>query len=84
MGSGHAWDFVERPHDGLHMWRVVRANGNTEVSERFASLVAAKADATLRGFEPDNDPWTVTSHGRTTHYRPGKSAINLPEGTAPD
>ena len=84
MDSGHKWDFIEQPHGGFHMWRVVCANGDTEVSEPFASLVAAKENATLRGFEPENDPWTVTAQGRSTYFRPGQAALNLPEGAEPD
>ena len=77
----HRWDFIESSNR-LHKWRNVGAAGETYASESFLSLELA-ADAIQRGFNPDTDYWTVTAGGRTTHFRPGRSAVNLPSGKAP-
>jgi len=51
---------------------------DTFVSPRKETLAAAIADAREHGFDPDAEYWVVISDGRTTHYRPGKAAVNLP------
>jgi hypothetical protein len=78
----YRWDFVESP-DMLHRWHSVRTDGATRVSDSFASLELAKADAIRLGFDPDTETWTVTAGGRTTHFRPGRIAVNLPSDEAP-
>jgi hypothetical protein len=54
-----------------------------ETGDSFTSLDEATADATRQGFDPFSQYWTARVDGHTTHYRPGKSILNLPAGEDP-
>jgi hypothetical protein len=58
------------------MWR----SADSAASRPLRTLDDAKADAARFGFDAAAHYWTATSSGRTTHYRPGKQPISLPEG----
>jgi hypothetical protein len=70
------WDFI--CSDGTWKWRF----GEGE-SGPFSNLDAAFSNATSHGFDPFSQRWTATVDGRTTHYRPGMTPVNLPEGVEP-
>ena len=82
MSSGDKWDFTES-EDRLHKWCLVHTDGGKRTSGPFVTLEDAKADAIKQGFNPDTDRWTVTYNGRTTHFRPGRVAVNLPANETP-
>ena len=71
------WEFTCST-DGTWKWRF----GEGE-SGPFSSLDAATANATSHGFDPFSQRWTATMDGRTTHYRPGRTPVNLPPGVEP-
>ena len=68
------WQFVCEI-DQVWTWRAVRT-----VSAPFVNPQAAMENAARCGFDPLNCYWTLTTDGRTTHYRPGKTPIDLPTG----
>ena len=69
-----SWEFTCH-EDQTWTWRF----GAGE-SGPFSSLEAATANATSHGFDPFSQSWTSTVDGRTTHYQPGKTPVNLPSG----
>jgi hypothetical protein len=69
-----SWEFI-CDEDQTWTWRF----GAGE-SGPFSSLEAATANATSHGFDPFSQSWTATVDGRTTHYQPGKTPVNLPSG----
>jgi xylulokinase len=71
------WEFICST-DGTWKWRF----GAGEEGP-FSSLDAATANATSHGFDPFKQSWTSTVDGRTTHYRPGRTPVNLPSGVEP-
>ncbi len=72
------WQFVCET-DWTWTWRAART-----VSARFVTHEAAMENATRCGFDQLGCYWTVTINGRTTHYRPGKIPISLPNGVRVD
>ena len=68
------WQFVCET-DQTWTWRSVRT-----VCTPFVTLEAAMQNATRCGFDPLGCYWTVTADGLTTHYRIGKTPIDLPAG----
>ncbi|HZM45140.1 MAG TPA: hypothetical protein VFC14_09945 [Burkholderiales bacterium] len=72
-----SWEFTCH-EDQTWTWRF----GAGE-SGPFSSLEAATANATSHGFDPFSQSWTATVDGRTTHYQPGKTPVNLPSGKGP-
>ena len=76
------WEFIHGY--GQWSWRAVRAYSKISGSaSAFVSLDVAKAHATVIGFDPFSQYWTATNDGHTTHYRPGKTPVNLPCGETP-
>ena len=57
--------------------------GDGEAANSFISLDQATADATKHGFDPFSHYWIARLNGRTTHYRPGKTPLNLPASEEP-
>ena len=68
------WKFVCET-DQTWTWRAVRT-----VSSPFVNHEAAMENAARCGFDPLSCYWTLTADGHTTHYRPGKMPIDLPDG----
>ena len=68
------WQFVCET-DQTWTWRSVRT-----VSTPFITLEAAMQNAKRCGFDPLSCYWTVTADGLTTHYRLGKTPVDLPAG----
>jgi len=66
------WTFICSP-EGIWSWRF----GEGE-SGLFSSFDDAAANATSHGFDPFSHSWTSAADGRTTHYRLGKTPVNLP------
>jgi hypothetical protein len=52
--------------------------GTGETANAFPSLDTATADATKHGFDPFSQYWIARVDGRTTHYLPGQTPLNLP------
>ena len=46
----------------------------------FISLDECTAEATTHGFDPFTQYWVTRANGAATHFRPGKTPINLPAG----
>lgn len=72
------WRFT-RETDRTWRWRALGT-----VSAPFVTCEAAMEDAAQCGFDPPSCYWTVTLSARTTHYRPGRIPINLPDTVQPD
>lgn len=68
------WQFVCES-DQTCTWRACRT-----VSGPFVNHGAAMENAARCGFDPLGCYWTVTADGLTTHYRIGKTPIDLPAG----
>jgi hypothetical protein len=72
------WIFICSPARDW-TWRSVDAFAET----RFPSLGDATENAATHGFDSFSQYWTATENGRTTHFRPGRTSINLPAGDEP-
>ena len=75
------WTFVGPFED--RTWRANRVDGQIKTFGPFANLSEAKAKAVSEGFRPTSQYWVVETNGRATHYRPGKTPVNLPSGEIP-
>ena len=72
------WAFI-CTNDGTWTYRC--ADGR--VGGPFVTFAEASSDAAEHGFRSPSQYWTVTTGGRTTHYRPDMGWINLPAGETP-
>lgn len=72
------WLFI-CARDGTWTWR----SANSAASSPLPNLDAAVIDATAKGFDPFIHYWTTTTRGRTTHFRPGQTPVNLPSDEDP-
>ena len=76
MANGDRWEFVGAEGE---TWTWCRIDGSVQCSSAaFSDFAVALRDATINGFDPGRNYWLVMSKGRTTHFRPGKTPINLP------
>ena len=64
--------------DRTWAWRSANAHGDLLPSLDVAIMVATK-----HGFDPFAHYWTATIDGRTTHYRPSRTPVNLPSNEDP-
>ena len=65
-------------------WRAMpKGIGDGEAVDSFINLGQATADATKHGFDSFSHYWIARVNGHTTHYRPGKTPLNLPVSEEP-
>ena len=72
------WEFVQEKNGTWTCFAVHEGGCRGAALRSFPTLSAASEYAMKYGFDPVTKYWTATSNGQTTHYRPGKSPVNLP------